>query len=215
MNLRIDRLARAAAALLFVSAIALNASAQRASSPRRGSTTASPTAADMARSEMEREMMDKELEESGAPGRRERKDSQHLFTQVSEDFTRIQILNNELVRAASRDDALDLLFVAKSAAEIRKRAQRLKTNMALPEPDKPPAIPRLEAGAGIEQMKSSLLTLGKLIAGFAHNPVFKEAHVVDAQQSAKARADLEAIIELSGQVLKGSERLSKSGNKPQ
>jgi hypothetical protein len=39
------------------------------------------------------------------------------------------------------------------------------------------------------------------------NPFFKEINVVDAQQTAQARHDLEEIIKLSEQLKKGSEEL--------
>src|SRR5215211_7215654 len=55
------------------------------------------------------------------------------LAQIREDFVRIQVLNNDLVRAASRGDALDLKFVSKSAGEIRKLATRLRDNLVLPE----------------------------------------------------------------------------------
>lgn len=212
MNLTIRPAAQTAAALVIAAAFVLQSPAQQGSSttrrPGRGG------APDPVRAELEREMMLRELEEGGSRKPAERQAPQHIFARMSEDFMRIQIVNNELVRAASRAEALDLKFVAKSASEIKKRAQRLKSDMVLPEPDKVPKRPKQEA-AEEEQLKSSLLTLGKLIAGFAHNPVFKEPNVVDAQLSAKARRDLEDIIELTGQVMKSSEKLGKSVNKTQ
>jgi hypothetical protein len=200
----------------LISAAGLTANAQ-SSGGRRGTTTsAPPTAADMARGEMERELLYKELEEVGSPARKkEVKDQQLVFAQMSEDFTRIQVVNNDLVRAASSEQALDFRSVAKSAAEVRKRAQRLKVNMALPETDKPAEIPRLDAGADEALLKSSILTLGKLIAGFAHNPIFKQPNVVDAQLSARARRDLEAILQFSGQLIKVCEKQGKADGKSQ
>jgi hypothetical protein len=51
--------------------------------------------------------------------------------------------------------------------------------------------------------------LEKLIIGFANNPIFREANVVDVQLSARAKHDLEDIIELSEQIEKSSEKLNK------
>ncbi|HEX8071783.1 MAG TPA: hypothetical protein VF546_17680 [Pyrinomonadaceae bacterium] len=206
-------MAQFAAALALAAAAALPARAQGARTATRASSPGRPTAADMVRDESERELMMRELEETGRRDKTERAGPRPAFAQLAEDFTRIQVVNNELVQAAARPEALDLKFVAKSAAEVRKLAQRLKTNLVLPEPGTTPKYARL-ATEDDQQMKAALKDLGKLIAGFAHNPVFREPNVVDAQMSAKARLDLEEIIDLSGQVSKGSEKLSKAAPKP-
>src|SRR5205809_919754 len=56
-----------------------------------------------------------------------------------------------------------------------------------------------------------VLKLGRLIFSFVDNPFFKEASVVDTQLTAKARRDLEEIIDLSGQIKKNSEQLKNAG----
>jgi hypothetical protein len=147
----------------------------------------------------------------GASNRRaERYSSRQIFAQISEDFLQIQVVNSKLMEAVSVGGGLDLTFVAKSASEIRKRAGRLKDNLMLPEPEKGSKRPAVEVGAEAGQLKSSLSALGELIYGFVRNPIFKEANVVDVQMLAKARRELEEIIELSGQVKKSSERLHKA-----
>jgi hypothetical protein len=80
----------------------------------------------------------------------------------------------------------------------------------LPEPEKGSKRPPVEVGAEAGQLKTSLSALGELIYVFVRNPVFKEANVADVQRLAKARRDLDEIIELSGQVKKSSEKLRKA-----
>lgn len=135
------------------------------------------------------------------------------FAQINEDFTHIQIINNDLMRALAGSSTLDLTFVGKATSEIKKRAGRLKDNMVLPDPDAGFNRSQTEVGVGAEQLRAALLTLGNLIVRFAHNPVFKEANTIDVQWSSKARRDLEEIIELSGQVKKSSEKLNKTTRK--
>jgi hypothetical protein len=140
-----------------------------------------------------------------------------VFAQISEDFLRIQVLNDELAKAATATGPLDFKLVAQTTAEIKKRAGRLKFNLMLPEPDEHAKRAKVEVGAEAEQLRAALVTLVPLIDGFAHNPVFKETKVVDAKMSAQARADLDQIIELSSQLKKNSELLHKTtaaGNKP-
>jgi hypothetical protein len=201
---------RAVSAIVMVAALATLAYGQR---DRRN--TAQPASRDITpAADLEREMAQRSMEEQLNKPLRQRE--QHLsFMQISEDFKRIQLVNNDLVVAASRDAALDLKFVAKSASEIRKLAVRLKDNLVLPEPEKGFRHVQAEIEPEAGQLKASLLALGKLVAGFAHNPVFKEPNVVDAQMSAKARRDLEEIITLSDQVRKSSEKLNKLAQKTQ
>ena len=142
------------------------------------------------RDRLEREHNLRILEKEGRRGD-ELQEQRLFFEQLSDDFMRIQIVNNKLREAVSNDGALDLALVAQSASEIRKRAGWLKDNLVLPEPEKSAKRTKVKVGADAEQLMSSLSALDELIVGFVRNPVFKEVNVVDAQLSAKARHDLE------------------------
>lgn len=166
----------------------------------------------------EREMRDRDLRErqfnlrmleNEARRPVDRYEPRLAHTQIKEDFARIQVINNDLAQSVSRGGALDFKSIAKSASEVKKRAERLKFNLALPEPEKNTKRPKAEVTAEPEQLKSSLSALGELVAGFVSNPIFKNTGVVDAQTSAKARRDLEEIAELSDGIKKSSEKLSK------
>src|SRR5215213_1162735 len=85
------------------------------------------------------------------------------IAQIREDFVRIQVVNYDLADAVSRSSsssssggALDLKLIAKSVADIKKRARRLKDNMALPETESVFERPQIEVGPEIGQLKSSL-----------------------------------------------------------
>ena len=119
-------------------------------------------------------------------------DPQLALSQLQEDFTRIQQINKPLGLMALRSSALDLKFVAKSATEINKRAERLKENLALPESADATATPRHYTVNNTTQLKAPIVSLARLILDFTSNPFFKEADVVDSQAH-KARRDLEDI----------------------
>jgi hypothetical protein len=53
-----------------------------------------------------------------------------------------------------------------------------------------------------------------LIDRFVANPIFKESRLVDAELSAKALEDIEAIIAVSGEVKRNIEKL-KAGARAQ
>jgi hypothetical protein len=139
-----------------------------------------------------------------------RPNPQQALEQLQKDFSQLQILNRSLLTAALGSTQLDPKFVSKSVSEIKKRAERLDKNLALPEPEKLPDQSELQALAGAPQLKPSVLKLGRLIFSFVDNPFFKEASVVDTQLTTKARRDLEDIIELSGQIKRSSEQLEKA-----
>lgn len=202
---------RTIASLILALAIASPASGQQSGSTGRGGRT-DPLQREMQR-QLEREMMERALEaELSSPSER---DLRLALAQIKEDFLRIQVVNHELMRAASRGNGLDLKLVAKSASEIKKRAERLKRNLVLPATEKRPKGLTAEAWGEPEQLRSSLSALDALILRFVSNPVFKSVTIVDAQLSAKARRDLEEIIELSSQLKKGSEQLHKAAQKSQ
>ena len=101
------------------------------------------------RDRLEREYNLRILEKEGRRG--DKLQEQRLFfEQLSDDFMRIQIVNNKLREAVSNDGALDLALVAQSASEIRKRAGRLKDNLVLPEPEKSAKRTKVKVGADAE-----------------------------------------------------------------
>src|SRR5215207_4685653 len=176
---------------------------------------------------LERERRDREMREADLRERQlllrnmkpdarpaERPTPRLATAQIREDFVRLQVLNNDLAKAGSRADALDLKFVSKSAAEIRRLAARLRDNLALPGAGDAPENPGLKAAPPPAQLGPALSALDGLILRFADGLASKGVYLVDAQSSARVRRELEAIIELSGWVKKASERLERSGRRP-
>jgi hypothetical protein len=140
----------------------------------------------------------------------ERDEAERLaLAQIKEDYVRLQVVNKELSKAASQPAGLDLKFVVKSTSELRKRAERLLDNLALPEVQEEAMRSKAAEIAQEEQLKASLLALGQLVERFVHNPIFREVKVIDAQASSRARRDLQSIIEISGRLKRESERLDK------
>ncbi|MDQ3907576.1 MAG: hypothetical protein M3268_04450 [Acidobacteriota bacterium] len=130
--------------------------------------------------------------------------------QIGEDFRQMQIVNNEMMRAAfpkNAKPALDYARISKATAEINRRASRLKTNLQLPSPSDDDARGDDQEIAGERELRSSLLALDDLIMGFVNNPTFRKQGVIDARHSARASRDLTAIIRLSRQIRQRAEKL--------
>jgi hypothetical protein len=157
----------------------------------------------------ERQLMLRTLAAGGGKAPAEVPKPRLAVARIREDFARLQVVNNDLARAASRAGVLDLKFVSKSASEIRKLAGRLRDNLALPEPEGGAKHPGAGAASGLRQLGPALSALDKLILAFANDLASRGVNLVDAESSAKARRDLEEIIALSGWVKKNSERLAK------
>ena len=127
------------------------------------------------------------------PGRSSDHERRIIMAQIKEDFLRIQIINDDLKLQS------DLKAVARSAAEINRRARRLKDNLSLPEVSSTSA---LRADNGPDQLRSLLSSLSNSINGFVENPFFESAKVIDARLSEQAGQDLRQIIELSQRIRK-------------
>lgn len=134
---------------------------------------------------------------------------QAIIAQVKQDFERIQVARNGIVRAAASGNSLDYKFVSEVSGEIKKRASRLEGNLSLPEPEEDKKRVMNESELNEAQIKVALLMLCDRIESFVKSPVFETPGVIDVQHSTKASSDLESILKLSGSVRKSAERLKK------
>jgi hypothetical protein len=197
--------ALSAAAVLLFAACALGAQAQQSRNTERA--TRERMARDAAESE-EREMMLALTERYHRSG--ERREPRLAFAQIREDFLRLQVVNNDLMREVSGGGQFDFKLVAKSASEIKKRAERLKLNLALPEAAEGEKVPASPLPADPEQLRVALSRLDGIILRFTNALHAKGVRRFDAQSAARLRLDLEAIIGLSERVKKSSEKLEEA-----
>ncbi len=115
------------------------------------------------------------------------------MAQIREDFRRIQSINAERIRPAVNNNSLAYGNIAKAAAEIERRAKRLKSNLALPESSDGPIPAEQSSLTYTEQMKR----LDSSISNFVSNSIFRSTAVVDVQLAEKASRDLREIILVS------------------
>jgi len=134
---------------------------------------------------------------------------------MKEDFSRIQVLRNDIARNLVARKPLDYNLVSAQTAEINKRANRLNVYVRAhaADGDKEDNLPELKS----EEMVGTLVRLCKLIDSFTENPALKDAATIDSKDVAKAREnkanadrDLLAIIKLSSSLQKKSESLKTS-----
>lgn len=143
--------------------------------------------------------------EPGGPEDRRRLEA--LMAQTEEDFNRILTLHNEIARALSSKNAIEYQFVSDATGEIKKRASRVQSSLKL-EPEQGYTSPKVEE-INDPEMKDALIKLCKQIRSFVTNPSIENPNTVDAEQLKRARHDLDSMIQLSGQLKKDADRLSK------
>ena len=162
----------------------------------------------------ERQFIMEAMEREARKGAPPSKSEELRMAEIAEDYRDLQQVNNRMMGAAMRAAEPDYKMVAGSLADIRRRAERLRDNLALPAPaenDEKKSEPQPAAGA--DALKAALLALDRSIMSFVGSPLFKNTGVLDAEAAAKAARDLEAVVEVSRLLGKDAERLSKAASK--
>lgn len=131
--------------------------------------------------------------------------------QTKQDFKRIQVVRNDMVDDLVAKKPLDFKQIYERAEDVNKRALRLKSHLMPPTPEaeKKPGEEK-QVFYTEEQLKGALVKLCNTIYSFTGNEMFKNPGTLDAQKSMKAGADLLSIIELSDNIKRSADRLSKS-----
>ena len=205
---------RSLAALAFASAallLAMQSTGLAQGAPMRVPSDARvDPAAERIREEQKREMQLGRLE-AGA-GHTDERSVKAAAEQLNQDFKRIQVIRNDIAHALKIEGVLDYTRVSGQAAELKKRALRMQTYLALrgkEADDKESAgQPAYDEGG----MKAALVKLCKRIDSFVANPRFTSPDVVDVDATAKASRDLQEIIALSVAVRGSAERMSQKKN---
>lgn len=141
--------------------------------------------------------------ESTAP--KDKRQVEALMAQTEEDFNRILTLHNEIARALTSKDELNYGFISDATAEIKKRASRVQSSLALGLSDEQKV--ELEKSAKDAPMKDSLIKLCNQIRSFVTNPSIENPNTINAEQMTKARHDLESLIQLSGRIKKDADKM--------
>ena len=135
------------------------------------------------------------------------------YARAKEDFRTLQLVNNDMMRAVFATAAAgptDYERVAEAAAEIGKRAARLRSNLRLPDQAQVAARASAPDISDDGQLRSSLHALDKAIMEFVTNPGFRQSGTVDVRHSTAAAESLTRVTELSRAVRLGAERIRKA-----
>ncbi|MBD0372911.1 MAG: hypothetical protein ICV60_18855 [Pyrinomonadaceae bacterium] len=166
------------------------------------------------RAERDLEVRERQLRGIGKVKRIENDIAQPRVTlgQVKEDYEGLQAANNALLKMLSQGNGLDYKLVEDSASEIKKRAGHLKSYMLILQMVRENENRRkTQAEIETEEIKGSILSLDAMIARLVENPIFRNFNkVLDADNSTKARDDLDDIIDLSEGIKRSAKRAMKA-----
>jgi hypothetical protein len=139
---------------------------------------------------------------------------QAAIANMKEDFTRIQVLRNDIARSLVAHKPLDYNLISEQTGQIHKRASRLNVYMLARLSDNDSEETDKETELKGEEMIGALVKLCKLVDRFTENPALKGAGVQDVKEiekikddKARADNDLLAIIRLSEIIKKKSDSL--------
>jgi hypothetical protein len=132
-----------------------------------------------------------------------------VAAEIQQDFERILVLHNELAHFILDNKPLDYDVVSEATAEIKKRAAHLQKTLAFNKPDNESAEEKKPEFRDA-RLKHGVATLCAQIKSFVTNPVIENPGVVNAPELARARRDLQNVIDLSGELKKSADRLKKT-----
>jgi hypothetical protein len=136
-----------------------------------------------------------------------------LFPQINEDFQRIQVIHNEIVRMFQPDKDINYDRLAELTDDLKRRSARLRDNLCLPEPEKTDAKAAHTEAIDDSHMKNNIFALHDLVVDFVANPIFKNLGVVDAKMVDSATLNLNNLIAISDEIKREAKVLGKSAKK--
>ena len=147
------------------------------------------------------------LMKNDAKAVRERR--RNLFPQINEDFQRIQMIHNEMVRMLQPDKGLNYDRLADLTGDMKKRGARLLENLALQAPQKSQAERPHSEAVDEAHVKKSIADLHDVVVSFVANSIFKNLGVVDTKEVDAATKDLCNIMDLSDEIKREAKTLGK------
>jgi hypothetical protein len=152
--------------------------------------------------DMFRELMNAERENKRSAVEESDASRAARLKQLTDDFKTIQNVNNRMMGEAWAREQLDYPRLVEMISEINLRAVRLKSNLALPEPDSAKKKDAQLSVAGPKEFRSALLVMDRSLMSFVANPIFQRPNVVEIGLARRARMDLDQVIAISSDLKK-------------
>lgn len=138
-----------------------------------------------------------------------------LLKQISDDFKELQGLNNKMMTEAWSRPELDYRYISDMVSQIRGKAARLKSNLALPHVEDGTLKEAVDSYPDAEKFRVAMLRLDRHVMRFATNPLFQKPEVMEIDLAAQASRDLSVVVEVSGKLRKSAAKLSRTSKPSQ
>lgn len=140
------------------------------------------------------------------------------YDEIKTDFEQIQMSQDAIIKAYQGAGKINHAQIGKSALEINESAVRLDVNLfsliaeegkGKKEKNEEKKREKTEKETKPEKtLRDLIIELDVAVGRFVTSPMFQNLRIVDAAVSAKARLDLEKIIELSAQLDAEAQKIS-------
>lgn len=150
--------------------------------------------------------------DSDKPDVKQTASAQLKFDEIKEDFEKIQNLQSEIIAAYTKGKTIDSGKISAAAEIMNKSAARLKANLFAGE-EKPKKAKKKDAPQNVANeakpnaannnpadLKNLIVELDNAMSAFTANAMFTNPQIVSADDHAKAKTDLEKIINLSARL---------------
>ncbi len=134
---------------------------------------------------------------------------QAVLKEINEDFKALQVLNNKVMTEATAEGAIDYKSISNDLSELKNKASRLRSNLALPKVETDTNAKTKSEIAGAADLIKALLAFDKVIVSFTTNSLFQKTNTIDVELAKQASRDLEIIIRQSAELKKALAKLAK------
>jgi hypothetical protein len=144
------------------------------------------------------------------PQPEERSEIELKYPEIKEDFEQMQMSYDAIIKAYRPDATTDYKKIVDSSAEIKKRSERLKTNLFAKTAAETTESPKEEKENkdAEKSLRDLIVALDSSVGNFTASPIFQNLRAPDPAEAAKAQAELENIMKVSDLIgKKASEKL--------
>lgn len=132
-----------------------------------------------------------------------------ILEQMNEDFIEIQTIRARMVKVFESGAALDPEALQTAARDVKRRATRLRSMLALAEEITVRDLPS-EPRPTIESVNDRAFKLCIEISRFTENPMFKKTSALTAKHANEASRALDSVVALAGLIEKETRKLRAS-----
>jgi hypothetical protein len=135
---------------------------------------------------------------------------QAFLDQLNDDFQQIQLIRIGMIKNIAAATPIEYKQLSKDASEIRKRALRMKTSLALTENTDSVRKEPVKVEYQNDTIQKAASDLCLEISRFTTSPLFKPGAVYNLRYATEADNALDAVINISSNIKTSAEKLRKS-----